>query len=313
MIINYVYLISVLYLSFFFHLVRSQLHTDQINTMRKIYDMLQNDTATSFVWDGINKSSNPCSWKGISCNSNDNSSITNISFSLFSISSSDFLPVICQINTLESLDVSQNNLSSLPDGFITGCGGLIGLNFSRNRLEDSLPNFTGFGNLESLDFSHSNLNGKVDLQLDGLNSLKSLNLSFNNFSGSVPTSLGKFNLLEELQLSANVFQEYAYVMRVTEAGNMYNFGVIMLELLTGKPAISEGMELAKWVLSKSIQHEDLGEVLDSRVSGKSTQVHQQMLLVLEIALQCLSVSSSERPDAKELLETLLTLGQQFGI
>ncbi|XP_070027709.1 leucine-rich repeat receptor-like tyrosine-protein kinase PXC3 [Nicotiana sylvestris] len=107
--------------------------------------------------------------------------------------------------------------------------------------------------------------------------------------------------------------EYAYVMRVTEAGNMYNFGVIMLELLTGKPAISEGMELAKWVLSKSIQHEDLGEVLDSRVSGKSIQVHQQMLLVLEIALQCLSVSSSERPDAKELLETLLTLGQQFGI
>lgn len=102
-------------------------------------------------------------------------------------------------------------------------------------------------------------------------------------------------------------------MRVTEAGNMYSFGVIMLELLTGKPAISEGMELAKWVLSKSIQHEDLGEVLDSRVSGKSTQVHQQMLLVLEIALQCLSVSSSERPDAKELLETLLTLGQQFGI
>lgn len=205
MIINYVYLISVLYLSFFFHLVRSQLHTDQINTMRKIYDMLQNDTATSFVWDGINKSSNPCSWKGISCNSNDNSSITNISFSLFSISSSDFLPVICQINTLESLDISQNHLSSIPSGFITGCGGISGLkllNFSRNKLEGSLPTFTGFGKLDSLDFSHNKLNGKVDLQLGGLNLLKSLNLSYNNFSGSVPTSLGKFNLLEELQLSA---------------------------------------------------------------------------------------------------------------
>ncbi|MCE0481614.1 hypothetical protein HAX54_039489 [Datura stramonium] len=103
--------------------------------------------------------------------------------------------------------------------------------------------------------------------------------------------------------------EYAYVMRVTEAGNMYSFGVIMLELLTGKPAISEGIELAKWI----IQHEDLGEVVDSRVSGNSVQVHQQMLLLLQIALQCLSVSPSERPDAKGLLETLLTPCQQFGI
>ncbi|KAJ8541641.1 hypothetical protein K7X08_002457 [Anisodus acutangulus] len=103
--------------------------------------------------------------------------------------------------------------------------------------------------------------------------------------------------------------EYAYVMRVTEAGNMYSFEVIMLELLTGKPAISEGTELAKSIF----QHEDLAEVLDSRVSGNSVQVHQQMLLLLQISLQCLSISPSERPDAKELLETLLLLGQEFGI
>ncbi|KAM3305910.1 hypothetical protein P3S67_012779 [Capsicum chacoense] len=64
--------------------------------------------------------------------------------------------------------------------------------------------------------------------------------------------------------------EYAYVMRVTEAGNMYSFGVIMLELLTGEQAISEGTELSKWI----IQHEDLDEVRDSKVSGNSVQVHQ---------------------------------------
>ncbi|XP_009623729.1 leucine-rich repeat receptor-like tyrosine-protein kinase PXC3 [Nicotiana tomentosiformis] len=218
----------VIFLSFPLQLVFSQLPTDQINTMRKVYDMLQNDTATSFVWDRINKSSNPCSWKGISCNSN-NSSITKVSFSLFSISSSDFLPVICQINTLESLDISQNHLSSIPSGFITGCGGISGLkllNFSRNKLEGSLPTFTGFGKLDSLDFSHNKLNGKVDLQLGGLNLLKSLNLSYNNFSGSVPTSLGKFNLLEELQLSANSFQgEFP-----TQIVNFGNFTLIDLSL-----------------------------------------------------------------------------------
>ncbi|PHT50415.1 hypothetical protein CQW23_10162 [Capsicum baccatum] len=81
--------------------------------------------------------------------------------------SPDFLPIICQIETLESLDVSQNHLSSIPNGFITGCRGISRLkllNFSRNRLEGALPTFTGFGKLVSLDFSHNNLTGKVAVE-----------------------------------------------------------------------------------------------------------------------------------------------------
>ncbi|KAM3360922.1 LRR receptor-like serine/threonine-protein kinase RGI5 isoform X1 [Capsicum galapagoense] len=198
----------IIFLSFFLQMILSQLPPTQINVMTSVYDMIQKDTNSSFVWNGTDKSSTPCSWKGISCNSN-NSSITKVSISLFSISRSDFLPVVCQIDTLESLDVSQNHLSSIPNEFFTSCGGTSGLkllNFSRNKLEGVLPTFTGFGKLESLDFSYNNLNGKVELQLDGLNSLKSLNLSYNRFSGSVPRSFGKFNILEELQLSANFFE-----------------------------------------------------------------------------------------------------------
>ncbi|XP_060198252.1 leucine-rich repeat receptor-like tyrosine-protein kinase PXC3 [Lycium barbarum] len=211
----------VIFLFFSFQLVFSRLPTNQINTMRSVYDMLQNNTGTSFVWNGNDKTSTPCSWRGISCNS-DNSSITKVSFPLFSISSSDFLPLICQISTLESLDVSQNHLSSIPNEFITSCGGISGLkllNLSRNKLVGILPSFTGFGKLESLDFSHNNLNGKVELQLSGLNSLKSLNLSYNQFIGSVPTSLGKFNLLEELQLSANSFQG-EFPTQIVKFGNL---------------------------------------------------------------------------------------------
>ncbi|KAL3353621.1 hypothetical protein AABB24_018375 [Solanum stoloniferum] len=217
----FVYLPSILYLSFFSHLVLSQLPPNQINVMRSVYDLFQNDTGASFVWNGTDKASTPCSWKGVSCNS-DNSSLTKVTFSLFSISSSEFLPFICQIDTLESIDVSQNFLSSIPNEFITVCGGISGLkllNFSGNKLEGVLPTFTGYGKLESLDFSFNDLKGKVDLQLDGLNSLKSLNLSSNMFSGSVPTSLGKFNLLEELHLSANSF-EGEFPTQIVNFGNL---------------------------------------------------------------------------------------------
>lgn len=213
--------IVIIFLSFSLQTVFSQLPPNQINAMRSVFDLIQNDARASFVWIGTDRTSTPCSWKGVSCNS-DNSSLTKIAFSLFSISSSDILPFICQIDTLESLDVSQNHLSSIPNGFITGCGRISGLkllNFSRNKLEGFLPTFTGFGKLESLDFSYNNLSGKVDLQLDGLNSLKSLNLSSNRFSGSVPTSVGKFNLLEELQLFANLF-EGEFPTQIVNFGNL---------------------------------------------------------------------------------------------
>ena len=147
----------------------------------------------------------PCSWQGVNCSSG-NSSVTKISLSGFSLTSSDFLPVLCQIDSLESLDLSKNQLLSIPEGFITACGKIVGLkllNFSRNGLSGPLPTFQGFVPLESLDLSFNKFTGNIGLQLDGLISLKSLNLSVNHFSGLIPKNLS--SVLEQLQLSVNEF------------------------------------------------------------------------------------------------------------
>ena len=183
-----------------FPIVKSELSTTQYATMVELSRLLG-------FW-GVNKEPNPCLWKWIGCNS-DNSSVTQILLSGFSLSSDNFLPVVCQIDTLLELDVSQNKLNRIPEQFIKDCGGISGLtklNFSNNGLDGSLPRFVGFKRLEILDLSINFMNGTVGLQLDELVNLKCLNLSSNSFSGPVPTKIGKNNSLEQLQLSKNKFQ-----------------------------------------------------------------------------------------------------------
>ncbi|KAL3641806.1 hypothetical protein CASFOL_012621 [Castilleja foliolosa] len=212
----------------------SQLPSDQVSAMTRIYDIFQNNTGASFVWNNVAKNSNPCSWKGIHC-SPDNSSIKNLTFSSFSISTSDFLPILCNLSTLESLDVSNNRLNSIPDSFLAGCGEIDvikSLNFSRNKLYGPFPVFHGFRTLEILDFSHNSFNGEINLQFNGFNSLKSLNLGYNSFAGHIPTNLGQMNVLEELELSFNSFTGEIPVEIITRYPNLSSID-LSVNKLTG--------------------------------------------------------------------------------
>lgn len=158
-------------------MVLSLLSQNQTNTMTTLSNLL------SIPGWNITIQSNPCTWKGVTCD------LTNSSVIM--------------------IDVSKNQLSSIPDGFISACGKIESLkllNFSGNVLSGFLPPFHVFSELETLDMSFNNLSGNISMQLDGMVSLKSLNLSYNNFIGKIPTKLGSSMVLEELVLSNNIFQ-----------------------------------------------------------------------------------------------------------
>ncbi|KAG5233242.1 leucine-rich repeat family protein [Salix suchowensis] len=202
---RYVQQRTSLFLSFLlllFPSVFTQLSPNQTRIMINLSKLL------NFSDSSWNATRDPCSWKGVTCSSG-NSSVTSLFLSKLGLSNSNFLPDVCKIETLQSLDLSNNRLSLIPDDFVNGCGRIDGLkllNFSQNKLAGSLPTFNGFVGLESLDLSFNSLSGNVSQQLDGLLALKILNLSFNKFSGPLPVNLGKSLLLEKLQLSMNQFQ-----------------------------------------------------------------------------------------------------------
>jgi len=152
----------------------SQNQTKAMNNISTLLNILEWKT---------NKHSSPCTWKGVTCD------LTN--------------------SSVIKIDVSNNHLSSIPDGFISACGKIKSLkllNFSGNVLSGVLPTFHGFSGLESLDMSFNHLSGSIDMQLDGMVSLKYLNLNNNHFNGKIPTNLGSSMILEQLVLSNNGFQ-----------------------------------------------------------------------------------------------------------
>ncbi|OAY67163.1 Receptor-like protein 12 [Ananas comosus] len=89
---------------------------------------------------------------------------------------------------VESIDLSNNNLSGeIPDE-ITDLQTLQYLNFSRNNLIGHIPEQIGkMESLETLDLAMNNLSGDIPQSLSTLTFLNHLNLSYNNLSGVIPT------------------------------------------------------------------------------------------------------------------------------
>lgn len=107
---------------------------------------------------------------------------------------------------------------------------------------------------------------------------------------------------------ADCLPEYAYTMQVTAPGNVYSFGVILLEILTTRLPVDEefgeGIDLVKWVHSAPTRGETPEQILDSRLSTVSFAWRKEMLAVLKIALLCTDLTPAKRPKMKKVVEML---------
>jgi serine/threonine protein kinase len=86
----------------------------------------------------------------------------------------------------------------------------------------------------------------------------------------------------------------------SEQGDVYSFGIILLELLTGKTVEKSGIDLPKWI--KAIVREEwTGEVFDKDVNEAGRQFSCPLL---NIALKCVSHSPEDRPTMAEVTEKM---------
>ncbi|XP_021765118.1 receptor-like protein 12 [Chenopodium quinoa] len=98
----------------------------------------------------------------------------------------------CISYSLESLDLSFNNISGNLPSFLGQLTNLRQLDFSENKLSGEIPDCLGqLTNLKDLDFSDNKLSGEIPDCLGQLTNLKDLDFSDNKLSGEIPDCLGQ--------------------------------------------------------------------------------------------------------------------------
>ena len=96
-------------------------------------------------------------------------------------------------------------------------------------------------------------------------------------------------------------------MKIDEKVDIYSYGVVLLELLTGKRPLDsefgESVDLVEWIRRKIRDNNSLEEALDSSV-GNCKHVQEEMLLVLRIALLCTAKLPKDRPSMRDVITML---------
>ena len=91
--------------------------------------------------------------------------------------------------------------------------------------------------------------------------------------------------------------------RVSQKADVYSFGVLVLELLTGKPPThallnEEGVDLPRWVQS-IVKEEWTSEVFDLELL-RYQNVEEEMVQMLQLAIDCAAQYPDKRPTMREV-------------
>jgi len=107
--------------------------------------------------------------------------------------------------------------------------------------------------------------------------------------------------------------EYASSGKLTERSDVFSFGVVLLELITGRKPVDASrplgdeslVEWARPLLSRALDTGNLEGLVDHRLEKKLNQA--EMFRMIEAAAACIRHSASRRPRMSQVVRVLESL------
>jgi serine/threonine protein kinase len=99
--------------------------------------------------------------------------------------------------------------------------------------------------------------------------------------------------------------EYAYTLQVDEKSDIYSYGVVLMEVLSGKRSVDaefgDGNSIVDWVRSKIKTRDGINDILDKNAGASCSPVREEMMQMLRIALLCTSRNPADRPSMRDVV------------
>lgn len=141
-----------------------------------------------------------------------------------------------------------------------------------------------------------------------------------NFEAKV-ADFGLAKLAEELDLNTHVSTrvmgtfgymapEYASSGKLTEKSDVFSYGVVLLELITGRKPVDQSqplgdeslVEWARPLMTQALDNEDFDDLADARLEGSYDR--HEMFRMVEAAAACVRHSASKRPKMSQVVRAL---------